>query len=157
MTWHGAAGLHGAHGSMQHQYLQQQLARVTSMSVVVVCNVLCAGSQPAESARASCTCISLVRCAPTAQLWNRWPHVRSVWPVPFPVARRPSLYREQSADDRRRHGSVYDGYSTGRVRPKVVRAKGPAYAVHVRRFSFTSEGAIAVSYTHLTLPTIYSV
>ena len=37
---------------MQHQYLQQQLARASSMSVVVVCNVLCAGSQSAESARA---------------------------------------------------------------------------------------------------------
>ena len=52
MTWHGAAGLHGAHGSMEHLEEQQQLARALSMSVVVVCNVLCAGSQPAEAARA---------------------------------------------------------------------------------------------------------
>ena len=52
MTWHGAAGLHGADGSMQHQDLQQQLARASSMPVVVVLNVLCAGSQSAEAARA---------------------------------------------------------------------------------------------------------
>ena len=37
---------------MQHRDLQQQLARATSMSVVVVLNVLCAGSQSAEAARA---------------------------------------------------------------------------------------------------------
>ena len=52
MTWHGDAGLHGADGSMEHWDLQQQLARATSMPVMVVLNVLCAGSQSAEAARA---------------------------------------------------------------------------------------------------------
>ena len=52
MTWHGDAGLHGADGSMEHLEQQQQLARALSMSVVVVLNVLCAGSQSAEAARA---------------------------------------------------------------------------------------------------------
>ena len=37
---------------MEHLEQQQQLARAYSMSVVVVCNVLCAGSQSAEAARA---------------------------------------------------------------------------------------------------------
>ena len=37
---------------MQHQEEEQQLVRASSMSVVVVCNVLCAGSQSAEAARA---------------------------------------------------------------------------------------------------------
>ena len=46
------ARLHGADGSMQHLEQKQQLARASSMSVVVVLNVLCAGSQSAEAARA---------------------------------------------------------------------------------------------------------
>ena len=37
---------------MQHLEQKQQLARASSMSVVVVLNVLCAGSQSAEAARA---------------------------------------------------------------------------------------------------------
>ena len=46
------ARLQRAHASMQHLEQKQQLARASSMTVVVVLNVLCAGSQPAEAARA---------------------------------------------------------------------------------------------------------
>ena len=60
----------------------------------------------------TCICTSLARCATTAQLWNRWPDVRAMCPAPTPVARRPSLYREQSPDDRRQHGSAYSSYTT---------------------------------------------
>ena len=51
MTWTPLLG-YGAHGSMQHQERQRHLARAPSISVVVVCNVLCAGSQSTETPRA---------------------------------------------------------------------------------------------------------
>ena len=64
----------------------------------------------------TCICTSLARCATTAQLWNRWPRVPTMQPASTSVARRPSLYREQSPDDRRQHGSAYSSYTTTATR-----------------------------------------
>jgi hypothetical protein len=64
-------------------------------------------------------CTSLARCATTAQLWNRWPDVRAMCPAPTSVARRPSLYREQSPDDRRPHGLAHNRDITSRLVPTL--------------------------------------
>ena len=73
----------------------------------------------------TCTCAPTVRCAPTAQLWNRWPHVRSMWPVPFPVARRPSLHRAQPSDDRRRCDTHSEPLCSSPVTTEPVTRKNP--------------------------------
>ncbi len=111
----------------------------------------------------TCTCAPTVRCAPTAQLWNRWPHVRSMWPVPFPVARRPSLYREQSADDRDTSKSVRSRYrarlaatlppgpgrSAGRPSMRVLGTSAPSNPYRLSRKPARSGGK--AMYTVLTV------
>ena len=114
-----------ADGSMQHQEQQQQLALATSTSVLADTNVLCVASKADQSTRGLAYCTSLARCATTAQLCNRWPRVRTMRPDSTPVIRRPFSYREQSAGDRRSHGSAYNCYTTVRVTSEVVGAKGP--------------------------------
>ncbi len=101
---------------MQHQEQQQQLALAISTSALVVLDVLCVASEDMGSTRGSSSATPSPRCATTAQLWNRWPDVRAMCPAPTSVARRPSLYREQSPGDRRPHGSAYNCYTTARVR-----------------------------------------
>ena len=94
---------------MQHQEQQQQLAFATSTSGLVVLDVLCVASAADESTRA-------LASAPPSTLRHDSAAVE--------VARRPSLYREQSPDDRRPHGLTH---TTRYCYARRAEAPGPGW------------------------------
>jgi hypothetical protein len=87
---------------MQHLWQLQQLARATGKLVPAditfyVSPASCASERVQVPLHLPRTIIA--RCATTAQLRKRY--ARTMQPDSTPVARRPSLYRDESPDDRR--------------------------------------------------------